>query len=70
MSTRPLVPGNNSQCSQPGIDNNVYFLHPDTGLSFCTGESPLPLKLYGRELQNVPVTHMGLVSRIIAVILF
>lgn len=43
VSTRPLVPGNNSQCSRLGIDNNVCFLHPDTGLSFCRGEPRLHL---------------------------
>lgn len=50
VSTRPLVPGSNSQCSRPGIDNNECFLHPDTGLSFCTGEPLPPLKSYRKEL--------------------
>lgn len=46
-STRPLVPGSSSQCSQLGICSSGCFLHPDTGRSFCTDVPPQPLKSYG-----------------------
>lgn len=56
MSTRLLVLGSNSLCTQLGICNNGCFLRPDTGLSFCTGEPPPRLKSHRTELQSVPIT--------------
>lgn len=57
VSTRPLVPGSNSQCTRPGSGSNVCFQHPDTGRSSCTGELPPLLKSMRKELQNIQITH-------------
>lgn len=54
VNTHPLVPGNSCLCNQPGIDNSVCFLHPDTGQSFCTGEPRLCLKSYRETVKEGP----------------